>query len=517
MEVFMHRQIYRAALAVGLACALAGCGSKGQTGGHSAASTAAEAAASSPAETQAAPQDGETAAESGTSADIATAAAGTESADQFGGVVSSANLTVNNAGLSIDNGRVCVLNADPRADAALQTLATLYNSELGGNVTVVTVSNGDYNADLKEFLRQDEYPTIFNIGSETDAAKWSDYLYDLSGSDIASHVADPSLSVTYDGKTAAVPASVHVYGIVCNRTILNAYCQMNGALISSPDDIQSLAALSAVADDIETRLPELNAQLAADGSSFTVTEAFASPSLDSASSWKLSEQLAALPIYYELKDKGVTDFSEPADALSGTYLENFRQIFDLYTGDSAADVTHLADGGYDAEQELGSGQAVFWLGGDQDYGTLTSGKYAVTAADLDIIPIYFGVDDANEGLCIDSDYHWAVNAKARKREIQASLTFLEWLYTSDAGRAALGQDLGLICPYDTCTGDFAPANAFGAKAITYGMQGRTSVPWAYTAVADPDSWRSGLTEALNAYAAGSGTWDDVKKAFSYTS
>ena len=246
----MHRQIYRAALAVGLACALAGCGSKGQTGGHSAASTAAEAAASSPAETQAAPQDGETAAESGTSADIATAAAGTESADQFGGVVSSANLTVNNAGLSIDNGRVCVLNADPRADAALQTLATLYNSELGGNVTVVTVSNGDYNADLKEFLRQDEYPTIFNIGSETDAAKWSDYLYDLSGSDIASHVADPSLSVTYDGKTAAVPASVHVYGIVCNRTILNAYCQMNGALISSPDDIQSLAALSAVADDI---------------------------------------------------------------------------------------------------------------------------------------------------------------------------------------------------------------------------------------------------------------------------
>ena len=99
-----------------------------------------------------------------------------------------------------------------------------------------------------------------------------------------------------------------------------------------------------------------------------MTEAFASPSLDSASSWKLSEQLAALPIYYELKDKGVTDFSEPADALSGTYLENFRQIFDLYTGDSAADVTHLADGGYDAEQELGSGQAVFWLGGDQDYG-----------------------------------------------------------------------------------------------------------------------------------------------------
>ena len=354
------------------------------------------------------------------------------------------------------------MNADPRADAALQTLATLYNSELGGNVTVVTVSNGDYNADLKEFLRQDEYPTIFNIGSETDAAKWSDYLYDLSGSDIASHVADPSLSVTYDGKTAAVPASVHVYGIVCNRTILNAYCQMNGALISSPDDIQSLAALSAVADDIETRLPELNAQLAADGSSFTVTEAFASPSL-------------------------------------------------------AADVTHLADGGYDAEQEFGSGQAVFWQGGDQDYSTLTGGTYAVTASDLDIIPIYFGVDDANEGLCIDSDYHWAVNAKARKREIQASLTFLEWLYTSDAGRAALGQDLGLICPYDTCTGDFAPANAFGAKAITYGMQGRTSVPWAYTAVADPDSWRSGLTEALNAYAAGSGTWDDVKKAFSYTS
>lgn len=515
----MHKKIYQTVLAAGLACALAGCGSAGQAEGDASASTAAaeSATASSSEEAQAAAAQTASQTEATDTSANNGATAGEEAVDQFGGVVSSANLTVNSAGLSIDAGRVYVLNADPRADAALQTLATLYNSELGGNVTVVTVSNGDYNADLKEFLKQDEYPTVFNVGSEADAAKWKDYLYDLDGSDIASHVADSSLDITYDGKTAAVPASVHVYGIVCNRTILESYCKMSGALISSPDDIQSLATLSAVADDIETRLQELNAQLAADGKSFAVTEAFASPSLDSKSSWKLSEQLAALPIYYELKDKGVTDFSEPADALSGTYLENFRQIFDLYTGDSAADVTHLADGGYDAEQELGSGQAVFWQGGDQDYSTLTGGTYAVTASDLDIIPIYFGVDDANEGLCIDSDYHWAVNAKARKREIQASLTFLEWLYTSDAGRAALGQDLGLICPYDTCTGDFAPANAFGAKAITYGMQGRTSVPWAYTAVADPDSWRSGLTEALNAYAAGSGTWDDVKKAFSYTS
>jgi hypothetical protein len=452
MEDVMHKKIYQTVLAAGLACALAGCGSAGQAEGDASASTAAaeSATASSSEEAQAAAAQTASQTEATDTSANNGATAGEEAVDQFGGVVSSANLTVNSAGLSIDAGRVYVLNADPRADAALQTLATLYNSELGGNVTVVTVSNGDYNADLKEFLKQDEYPTVFNVGSEADAAKWKDYLYDLDGSDIASHVADSSLDITYDGKTAAVPASVHVYGIVCNRTILESYCKMSGALISSPDDIQSLATLSAVADDIETRLQELNAQLAADGKSFAVTEAFASPSLDSKSSWKLSEQLAALPIYYELKDKGVTDFSEPADALSGTYLENFRQIFDLYTGDSAADVTHLADGGYDASS-------------------------------------------------------------------QASLTFLEWLYTSDAGRAALGQDLGLICPYDTCTGDFAPANAFGAKAITYGMQGRTSVPWAYTAVADPDSWRSGLTEALNAYAAGSGTWDDVKKAFSYTS
>lgn len=513
----MHRQIYRMILAAGLACALAGCGSAGRVEnsvGTSAEAAVAESAAPA-AETQTASQPG--AADTGEDPSANTAvAAGTESADQFGGVVSAAKLAVNNAGLSIGDGRVYVLNADPRADAALQTLATLY-TDLGGYVTVVTISSGDYNNELKDLLKQGEYPTVFNLGSESDATKWKDYLYDLSGSDVASHVADPSLDIHCDGKTAAVPASVRVYGIICNRTILESYCKMSGALISSPDDIQSLATLSAVADDIETRLQELNAQLAADGKSFAVTEAFASPSMDAMSAWKLSEQLAALPVYYELKDKGVTDFSVAADTLSGTYLDNFRQVFDLYTGDSAADVTHLADKGYDAEQEFGSGQAVFWQGGDSDYGALTSGKYAVTPADLDIIPIYFGVDDANEGLCVDSDYHWAVNAKATDEEIQASLTFLEWLYTSDAGRVALGQELGMICPYDTCTGDFAPANAFGAKAILYGTQGKTSVPWAYTAVADPDSWRSGLTSALTSYAAGGGTWDDVKKAFSYTS
>ena len=161
------------------------------------------------------------------------------------------------------------------------------------------------------------------------------------------------------------------------------------------------------------------------------------------------------------------------------------------------------------------GEAVFYQNGDWEFSALTNEEngYTVTADDLAMMPIYFGVDDANEGLCVGTENHWAVNAKAPQEDIDSTLAFLEWVITSDEGRDAITNKMGLSAPFDTFTGDYESKNAFAACAGQYMADGKTSVAWSFNATPNVDDWRADVVAALTAYTTGSGDWSAVEKAF----
>ncbi len=76
---------------------------------------------------------------------------------------------------------------------------------------------------------------------------------------------------------------------------------------------------------------------------------------------------------------------------------------------------HLIQEAFDAEAELGMEEAVFYQNGDWEYAAFAPDNekgYTVKQEDLSMMPIYFGVDDANEGLAVGTENHWAVNAKS---------------------------------------------------------------------------------------------------------
>ena len=143
----------------------------------------------------------------------------------------------------------------------------------------------------------------------------------------------------------------------------------------------------------------------------------------------------------------------------------------------------------------------------------TGNGYVVTADDLSMMPIYFGVDDENEGLCVGTENYWAVNAKASQEDIDATLEFLNWVITSDEGRDAITNQMGLTAPYDTFTGDYETKNAFAQAANKLMTDGKTSVAWSFNATPNVDDWRADVVSALTAYTAGEGEWDAVKTAF----
>ncbi len=441
------------------------------------------------------------------SAMVATMFAGCGSDKETG---ASAGGTEAGAAVEAGEGSVYLLNFKPETDQAWQDLAASYTEQTGVNVTVVTAADGQYKTTLQSELAKSEAPTIFTIGSKSDAQEWADYTYDLSDSALYSHLTDKSLAIENDGIIAGVANCYECYGLIYNKTILQNYIDnYEGAVVSSIDEIDNFDTLKAVCEDINSNVDVINEACGTE-----LTEAFASSGLDSGSNWRFSGHLAGIELYYEFKDAGC-DLVAGQSEITGKYLDNFKNVWDLYVNTSAADKATLDSGALNAEEELGMGEAVFYQNGDWEYAAFSNpdNGYLVTTDDLSMMPIYFGVDDANEGLAVGTENYWAVNSQASQEDIDSTLAFLEWVITSDEGRTAINTEMGLTAPFDTFTGDFASQNGFAAMANEYAAAGKTSVAWSFNATPAVDDWRADVIAPLTEYTERGGSWDDVEKAF----
>ena len=227
------------------------------------------------------------------------------------------------------SGSVYYLNFKPEQDQAWQDLAGIYTEQTGVPVTVITAADGTYEQTLKSEMAKSEAPTLFQVNGPVGLANWKDYCYDLSDSEICKQLSSEDFALKNDaGEVSGVAYVLETYGIIYNKKILNDYCTMDNAVISSPDEINSFDKLKAVADDIQARKDEINSQFGYD-----LQGAFTSAGMDGSSDWRFKTHLANLPIYYEYKDKGITS----TDAIEGTYLDNYKQIWDLYITDSTCE------------------------------------------------------------------------------------------------------------------------------------------------------------------------------------
>ncbi len=96
--------------------------------------------------------------------------------------------------------------------------------------------------------------------------------------------------------------------------------------------------------------------------------AFTSAGMDGSSDWRFKTHLANLPIYFEYQDEGIGS----TDAIKGTYLDNYKAIWDLYINNSTCDPKDLASKtGDDSRNELLNGEAVFFQNGSWEYGNLS--------------------------------------------------------------------------------------------------------------------------------------------------
>ena len=382
-------------------------------------------------------------------------------------------------------GSIYYLNFKPEVAEKWEALAAAYTEETGVEMTVVTAASGTYEDTLKSEIAKTEAPTLFQVNGPVGLNTWKDYCYDMSGSDFYGELTSDAFALKDGDAVLGVAYLTESYGLITNTALLEKAGY-------TADDITNFETLKAVAEDITARKDELG------------FSAFTSAGMDSSSDWRFKTHLANMPIYYEYKEEGITS----TEAIKGTYLDNYKAIWDLYINNATCEPAMLAGKtGSDAEAEFQLEEAVFFQNGDWEYGAVS--EY-IPDENLTMLPIYIGVEgEENQGLCTGTENFLCVNKNASEADIQATLDFLYWLVTSETGTTALADDMGFDIPFKAAK---ESTNYFKKVAAETVAAGKTPVTWNFTTMPS-ETWKDGVGKALTDYAQGTGDWDAVVTAF----
>lgn len=383
-----------------------------------------------------------------------------------------------------DTASVYYLNFKPEQDSAWQKLAQEYTRQTGVEVKVVTASQGTYEQTLLAEIDKTEAPTLFQINGLVGLEAWKEYAMDLTGTAVYEQLVSDDFALKDSNKVYGVAYVYETYGIITNKKLLKEA----GYEI---EDINSFSDLKKVAEDITKRKNELG------------FSAFTSSSLASSSSWRFSGHLANIPLYYEFADRDIV--GQPS-TLKGTYLKNFKNLWDLYINNSTIDPKTITSDQNDAASEFRTEKAVFYQNGTWEYDNIKS----IGEDNIGFLPIFAGVNDKEQGLCSGTENYWAVNNEASKEDKAATLEFLKWVVTSEEGTTALANDMGFTAPFKKAK---KVENKLADIASEYVEDGKYSVVWVFTTTPNVDVWRGDLVDALASYSAGQGKWESVEKAF----
>ena len=385
-------------------------------------------------------------------------------------------------------GSVYWLNFKPEIDETLQALAKKYTEDKGVEVKVVTAASGTYYTTLTAEMDKSNPPTLFIIGNQQGVKDWGSYALDLKDTAIAKELDTQDYNLTdADGKLVSIGYCYECYGLIVNPDLVEKAGH-------KMDDIKNFDTLKTVVEDIHKRAGELG------------FDAFTSCDMDDSSSWRFTGHMANLEYFYEEKAAGKAWTECPA-TITGDYLPNYKNLYDLCINNSLTEPTALSAGGHDAEAEFKDGKAAFFVNGSWEYAAVSE-----KVPNAVMIPYYCGVEgEEKAGLNCGTENCWAVNAKVSEADQQATIDFMVWLVTDpEASKEMVGQ-LGIM-PYKSAV---ESSNGFLKNAKKYSDDGCYVMDWATNYQPNVDEYRKDLVSALNAYNAdqSDANWEGVKKAF----
>ena len=386
-----------------------------------------------------------------------------------------------------EKGSVYWLNFKPESDAVLQEIAAMYKAETGVDVKVVTAASGTYNQTLLSEMDKTDAPTMFVIGNSNAVKEWKDYALNLKDTAIAKELNTDAYNLYDDeGNLVSIGYCYECYGIIVNPDLIKAAGY-------TMDDIKNFAGLKKVAEDIHKRAAELG------------FDAFSASDMDDSSSWRFTGHMANLEYYYESRDAG--GWKECPAEIKGTYMQNFKNLYDLCINNSMTPAKDLATGGHDPKNQFIEKKAAFFVNGSWEFTDI-----AKAIPNATMIPYYCGVEgEEKAGLNCGTENCWAINSKASEADQKATMDFMVWCVTDPEASRKLVDSFGVM-PYKQAA---ESTNGFLAAANKYANDGCYIMDWVTNYQPNVDEYRKALVSALNKYNSdpSDANWEEVKTAF----
>ncbi len=397
------------------------------------------------------------------------------------------------------------LNFKPEIASVYERIADEYEKETGIKVVVETAAANTYESTLTAKMATNEAPTIFQVNGPIGYRNWKDYCKDLSDSKITQLVTDDALLLKADKGVFGIPYVVEGYGIIYNDAIMRKFFALpdKKTQISSVDEITSFDALKEVVEEMTARKAELG-----------IEGVFASTSLKPGEDWRWQTHLMNIPVHYEFDKNDIDLETKEVANFNFEYADNYKKIFDLYINNSTTDKKMLGSKIVgDSMAEFALGKCAMVQNGNWGYSQIAevSGN-TVSEDNVKMLPIYMGINDENQGLCIGTEGYLAINKRADEATQKAAEDFLYWLFSSETGKKYVTEGLGFITPFTTFSNDETPDDPLAREVAQWmNKENVYTVPWDFV-IFPSQVFKNNLGSNLLQYAQGTKSWNDVVSA-----
>ncbi len=397
------------------------------------------------------------------------------------------------------------LNFKPEIAPVYEQIAKAYESETNVKLIVETAAANTYESTLTAKMSTNEAPTIFQVNGPLGYANWKSYCKNLEDSRLTQIIADDDMLLSTDEGVFGVPYVIEGYGIIYNDSIMQKFFALpdKKTSISSVEEIRSFDALKEVVEEMSERKKDLG-----------IEGVFASTSLKPGEDWRWQTHLMNIPVHYEFEKNDIDLETSEVANFNFEYADNYKKIFDLYINNSVTDKKML--GGKivgDSMAEFALGKCAMVQNGNWGYSQIAEvGGNTVKEEDVKMMPIYMGINDEEQGLCIGTENFLCINSRADENAQKAAEDFLYWLFASETGKKYVTEGLGYITPFSTFSAEEVPNDPLAREVVNWmNKEGVQTVPWDFT-VFPSQLFKSNFGSNLLQYAQGAKTWEDVKNA-----
>lgn len=287
----------------------------------------------------------------------------------------------------------------------LEALAETYQKETGNEVEVWGSAGDAYMTQLQAKLAAGEGPTIFSVGTGAEAEKFKSYYADLSNEAFAKNIA-PDMALKDGDKIVGVPYGVEGFGLVYNKSLVD------------PKDVTDLASFTKTLEKFKAE--------GKNGLSLSQEAYF------------LIGHIINTPFALQSDPQGYIDKLNKGEVKMADTKE--FQEFAKFMEAIKANTVNPMEVKYDTQMgDFATGKTAMVHQGNWSYGMLSD--YGDLGFDVGMMPLPLA---GNDKIAVGVASNWVVNNKADADQVKAASAFLNWMFTSEAGKKAIVDEFKFI-------------------------------------------------------------------------